>query len=313
MDIFVSVGNGTESFHRMLDIIRKISNHLPYRIIVQHGRTIFDSKTCCIFPFTDEDEFKKLISKSQFFITHGGVGSIITSINLGKKPIVIPRRKKFNEIIDDHQLAFTNELSKQGLIDAITSEDSLNIEKTLLKIINTKKNRSILTNKKNNYINIVQSRIRKTLENPETKLCLVSAAGGHLTELKKFSDIYASHEYFHVINIPIVTTKKMQDRIITITLCQRDWKGIINFYEAWNILRIEKPNIIMTTGAWPAIPFGIIGRLLGVRVVYIETMAKVIRPTATGKIMKYIANDLFYPWESLKEFFPKGIYCGPLI
>ena len=313
MSTFVSIGNGTESFSRLLEAVEKIAHQLPAPVIIQHGTTAFSSEYCQFFPFTDEEHFKELIKNADIFITHGGVGSILTALALGKKPIVVPRRKKYNEIINDHQVTFTAEFAKSELISLVNDQGDLT-DNLLVAIKANQRTAGINTiNSKASYLSTVKARLDNFLSGSTKKFCLVSASGGHLTELRKFYEIYKAHDYFHVINVPIVESDSMKGRTQVITLCQRDWRALINFYEAWQILNKQKPQIILTTGAWPAIPFGIIGRLLGIRVVYVETMAKVITPSATGRAMYYIANDFFYPWEALKPFFPKGTCCGLLI
>jgi UDP-N-acetylglucosamine:LPS N-acetylglucosamine transferase len=93
---------------------------------------------------------------------------------------------------------------------------------------------------------------------------------------------------------------------------ERDWRVFQNLWEAWRILRRERPTVIISMGAGPVVPFALIGRILGVPTIFIETFARVVRPSLTGRLMYYIAHRFFYQWETLKIFFPRGIYAGPL-
>ena len=56
------------------------------------------------------------MSKASFIITHGGVGSIISSLKLNKKVIAVPRLSKYNEHVNDHQLQIIEDFDKQGYI-----------------------------------------------------------------------------------------------------------------------------------------------------------------------------------------------------
>ena len=60
---------------------------------------------------------------------HAGVGSILTAIEHGKPVIAVPRRKKYGEHIDDHQLEITRELEKEGKITVVC--DVRDLEKVL--------------------------------------------------------------------------------------------------------------------------------------------------------------------------------------
>ena len=117
MSTFVSVGNGTQSFSRLLTEVKRIAHLLPQPVVVQCGHT--DPKICeglQVFTFVDVATFKKLLGESDVFICHGGGGSIFTALGLGKKPVVVPRLDTYREIVDDHQMIFARELARQGKI-----------------------------------------------------------------------------------------------------------------------------------------------------------------------------------------------------
>ena len=56
----------------------------------------------------------------------------------------------------------------------------------------------------------------------------------------------------------------------------------------------------------------LVGRLLGIPTLFIETFTRVSKPSLTGRIMSRLAKRFFYQWESLAPFYPKGIHSGPL-
>jgi UDP-N-acetylglucosamine:LPS N-acetylglucosamine transferase len=146
------------------------------------------------------------------------------------------------------------------------------------------------------------------------KICIVSSCGGHLTEVRALRSAYEAHPYFYVLNDKVLLPDDMKDKTYFIAHSERDWKFFLNLWEAFKILRAEKPQVILSTGAGPVVPFAIIGRLFfGTYVIYIETITKVSAPSMTGKIMKHIAHRCFYQWPSLQAFFPQGVYGGPLL
>lgn len=56
------------------------------------------------------------VAEAELLIMHGGAGSIIHSLQMGKVPVVMPRLSKYGEIIDDHQLEFVLALAESGRI-----------------------------------------------------------------------------------------------------------------------------------------------------------------------------------------------------
>lgn len=146
------------------------------------------------------------------------------------------------------------------------------------------------------------------------KVCVVSSSGGHLTEVKSFYKIYKKYDYHYVLNYVVELSQDMVGRTNFITHSERDFKLLINFVEAYKILKKNKPDVILSTGAGPVVPFAIVGKLFyGCKIVFIETITAVEKPSLTGKIMYFLSDHFYYQWPTLKKYFPKGLYGGPLI
>jgi UDP-N-acetylglucosamine:LPS N-acetylglucosamine transferase len=145
------------------------------------------------------------------------------------------------------------------------------------------------------------------------KICIVSSCGGHLTEVRTLRSAYEQHEHFYVINKRVTLPADMTDNTYFIKHSERDLLFFVNLWEAWRILRRERPQVILSTGAGPCVPFAIVGKVLGVPSIFIETFARVTEPSMTGWIMYRLANKFFYQWQSLARFYPKGTCCGLLV
>lgn len=132
--ILVLLGTQNNSFHRLLQEVQKnIDNgNIKEEVIVQKGYTKFESKDMKLYNQIPTEQFKELISKADIVITHGGVGSIITSISMDKKVIAVPRLKKYKEHVNDHQLDIINSFSKMGYIIGI--QDVSELENSLERI-----------------------------------------------------------------------------------------------------------------------------------------------------------------------------------
>ena len=53
------------------------------------------------------------IENARIVVTHGGPASFIAPLSIGKIPIVVPRKKEFNEHVNNHQLDFSREVEKR--------------------------------------------------------------------------------------------------------------------------------------------------------------------------------------------------------
>lgn len=132
--ILVLLGTQNNNFSRLLEKIDKCIDKkiINEKVVVQAGNTKYKSKNMDIFDFTSADELNKITTKADLIITHGGVGSIISSIKLGKKVIAVPRQKKYNEHVNDHQVQIVKTLEKGGYIIGVYNIDEL--EEQLLNI-----------------------------------------------------------------------------------------------------------------------------------------------------------------------------------
>jgi len=144
------------------------------------------------------------------------------------------------------------------------------------------------------------------------KICVVSSIGGHLDEVMQLLPVIQEHEYFFVVNAEGSLPKAIEEKTIRIVHSERDWKLIINFWEAARILLARRPDVIISCGAGPAVPFAVVAKMIGMKIVFIETFCAVDKPTLTGRLLYPFADLFIYQWETLATAYPKGVYGGPI-
>lgn len=66
------------------------------------------------------DELRAAIADADLVIAHSGIGSALTALEAGRRPVLVPRRSALGEHVDDHQELIAGELSQRDL--AITAE-----------------------------------------------------------------------------------------------------------------------------------------------------------------------------------------------
>jgi beta-1,4-N-acetylglucosaminyltransferase len=116
-----------------------------------------------------------------------------------------------------------------------------------------------------------------------------------------------THEVVLVVNDAAELPDFPFARVYRIAHAERDLRVILNLAEAARILLHERPDVVVSAGAGPAVPFSIVARwLFGCRVVYVESAAAIRAPTLTGRLMYKIAHEFFYQWPELERFFPNG-------
>ena len=93
----------------------------------------------------------------------------------------------------------------------------------------------------------------------------------------------------------------------------RNLKNLIrNTFVAWKVLRKEKPDLIISSGAAVAVPFFYIGKLFGAKLIYIEVFDRIDKPTMTGRLVYPIVDKFIVQWEEMKKVYPKAINLGSI-
>lgn len=134
--VVVTVGTmRTYGFPRLL---RRLSVILPEvlsreaEVLWQTGCT--DLRGLClsgrVAPTLPNAQLKTAIAEADLVIAHAGVGSALAVLDSGKRPLLVPRRARHSEHVDDHQSLITEELGARGLAvsreaDDITAQDLL--------------------------------------------------------------------------------------------------------------------------------------------------------------------------------------------
>lgn len=156
MTTFISIGNALQPFDRFAKIICQAKPFLPKPIFIQSGNTVFDCNEVTIEKYISLESFIKKIYYSNVVIMHAGAGSIIHALQCNKTPIVMPRKKKYNEHIDDHQVELAKALEKDKKI--FLFEDLIQLNE----IIKFKKQEKIDIKKDNNLIETLLLKILKS-------------------------------------------------------------------------------------------------------------------------------------------------------
>lgn len=113
---FVTVGNATQPFGRLLEAVERlaIAGALPEPVVVQSGHNpAFVSRACVVHPFLKMEEFEERVAAATLVIGHAGAGTIVHALAAGRMPVVMPRRAMYGELIDDHQAQFVRRLARE--------------------------------------------------------------------------------------------------------------------------------------------------------------------------------------------------------
>jgi len=125
--VFVTVGSAPQGFRRLLDAVDRLAGIGAFGedpVLMQVGQAKgYVPIHCEAKTFVSREEFQQLVQQASLVICHGGA-TPLEIIRAGKVPVVMPRRKKYGEIVNDHQVEFVQALTIEGrVIPAMEPED----------------------------------------------------------------------------------------------------------------------------------------------------------------------------------------------
>lgn len=150
---------------------------------------------------------------------------------------------------------------------------------------------------------------------PRYKIMLVTSPGGHLTQLVRLREWWEHHERVWVCSDTLQTASVLEneDVIHGHFPTTRNLPNLLrNLVLAVTVLRRERPDVIISTGAGIAVPFLYVARLLRIRTVFLEVFDRVDSATMTGRLCHPVVDLFLLQWPEQQPFYRRGVVVGTL-
>ncbi len=85
-----------------------------------------------------------------------------------------------------------------------------------------------------------------------------------------------------------------------------------NLFLSVRVLRRERPDVVISTGAGVAVPFFWVGRLLGARTVYLEVYDRIDSATMTGRLCRPVTDLFLVQWPEQESLYRDTVTAGPV-
>lgn len=147
------------------------------------------------------------------------------------------------------------------------------------------------------------------------KVCLTGSSGGHLTHLYMLKPFWEDKERFWVTFDKQDSNSLLEGEQLYYCYypTNRSIKALIhNTRLAWKVLRKERPDVIISSGAAVAVPFFYLGKLFGAKLIYIEVFDRIDKSTMTGKMVYPITDKFIVQWDEMKKVYPKAENLGSI-
>lgn len=139
------------------------------------------------------------------------------------------------------------------------------------------------------------------------KVLAVASGGGHWVQLRRLSKAFEQHtttwlttnkEYSKEVNGDCFVVKDAN-------LWNKPGLALMFLQVAWILIKV-RPKVIITTGAAPGFAAIVLGRLLGAKTIWLDSIANAETLSTSGKKIRRWADVWLTQWEHLAK--PDGPY-----
>lgn len=115
----------SEPFDRLVAVADAVAEASGEHVLVQAGRSKCSLVRAEMVSFVPSEDLRALVANAHRVVTHAGAGSLLLALGEGKRPVVVPRLRRFGEAIDDHQVDFGRRMAEIGLAHFVEDPERL--------------------------------------------------------------------------------------------------------------------------------------------------------------------------------------------
>lgn len=145
------------------------------------------------------------------------------------------------------------------------------------------------------------------------KVLAVASGGGHWVELLRLQPAFDDHQLVYMSTSDSFRGTVHSFEYHTIPDFSR-WNKFRIPVVAWKIFRkiwMIRPDVIVTTGAAPGVIALLLGKLVGAKAVWIESLCHAERVSMSGRMVRLFADRVYTQWEHLAD--QKVMYAGNIL
>lgn len=151
------------------------------------------------------------------------------------------------------------------------------------------------------------------------RVCAGASAGGHMNQLLRLlaeTGDWPAKPSVYVTTLPAVARPLAErGRVHVIGECDRNhpFKAFGVLARAARFALRERPDVVITTGSLPLAMVCAACKLLGARIVWIDSIANARRLSMSGRFVRTFADLFLVQWPELAKRYPGATYAGAII
>lgn len=148
------------------------------------------------------------------------------------------------------------------------------------------------------------------------RVCLAASAGGHASELMRLQSCWAGRDCFSVVTSAVVQRQWARfGRVYVVEESNREHplKVLRTLVSCVRITLVERPDVILTTGAAVGCLMALLGKLIGARVAWIDSIANTERLSLSGRLIRPFADLVLTQWPQVAKQYPSVECVGHIL
>jgi len=148
------------------------------------------------------------------------------------------------------------------------------------------------------------------------RICLVASAGGHISQLLRLAESWKGYDSFYVTTTQVVGEKLQQHgRVYVVGECNRQHpiRVVKVLLRCIRTVCREGPDVVISTGAAAGCIVCFLGKIVGAKVIWIDSITNVERISLSGRMVRYMADLFLVQWAELAEQYKNVEYVGAVI
>jgi UDP-N-acetylglucosamine:LPS N-acetylglucosamine transferase len=150
----------------------------------------------------------------------------------------------------------------------------------------------------------------------QLRICLAASAGGHISQLLKLAASWNGYETFCVTTTEVIRNKLNKlGEVYVVGECNRQHpiRVVTVFLRCIRIVLRERPDVVISTGAAAGCMLCFLGKMIGAKVVWVDSITNVERISLSGRMVRYIADLFLVQWPELASRNKKVEFVGTVI
>ena len=148
------------------------------------------------------------------------------------------------------------------------------------------------------------------------KICIAASAGGHLNQLLQLESVWQGHDVVCLSTSEMVRTRlELIGRTHITRECNRNNLVRLTrvFFKCLKIAAKERPDVVISTGAAVGCIACYLCKMLGAKVIWLDSIANVRDLSMSGRMVRRIADLFLVQWPELAARYKNAEYVGTVI